>query len=109
LWPSFATAGKVAGFAKQAAEAQKTVEFFLHIIPDTVVGAFASGEMLQVLLSSILFGFALMTLGERGHTLRALRQRCRLRCDLVVGRRTRQGQTPCQIDLTDMVTAVTTG
>src|SRR6476660_8347572 len=64
-----ADAAKVAGFAKQA-EAQKSVDFFLHIIPDTVVGAFASGEILQVLLFSILFGFALMTLGERGHTVR---------------------------------------
>src|SRR5712672_190989 len=60
----------VATYAKQA-EAQRSVDFFLHIIPDTVVGAFAAGEILQVLLFSILFGFALMGLGERGHTLRA--------------------------------------
>src|SRR5207244_3231983 len=46
---ALADAGKVAGFAKQA-EAQKSVDFFLHIIPDTVVGAFATGEILQVLL-----------------------------------------------------------
>src|ERR1044072_124031 len=59
-----------AGYAKQP-EAQKSVDFFLHIIPDTVVGAFAQGEILQVLLFSILFGFALMGLGERGHTLRS--------------------------------------
>jgi aerobic C4-dicarboxylate transport protein len=57
-------------FADQA-KAQKSVDFFLHIIPDTVVGAFATGEILQVLLFSILFGFSLMALGERGHTLRA--------------------------------------
>ena len=50
---------------------RRAVDFFLHIIPDTVVGAFAQGEILQVLLFSILFGFALMGLGERGHTLRA--------------------------------------
>jgi aerobic C4-dicarboxylate transport protein len=67
---AMADAQKVAGFAKQA-EAQKSVDFFLHIIPDTVVGAFASGEILQVLLFSILFGFAVMSLGERGHTLRS--------------------------------------
>src|SRR5438445_2423497 len=67
---AMADATKVAGYAKQA-EAQKSVDFFLHIIPDTVVGAFANGEILQVLLFSILFGFALMGLGERGHTLRA--------------------------------------
>src|SRR5258705_5304499 len=67
---AMANAQAVANYAKQA-EAQKTVDFFLHIIPDTVVGAFANGEILQVLLFSILFGFALMGLGERGHTLRA--------------------------------------
>jgi aerobic C4-dicarboxylate transport protein len=57
-------------FADQA-KSQKSVDFVLHIIPDTVVGAFASGEILQVLLFSILFGFSLMALGERGHTLRS--------------------------------------
>src|SRR5450432_1916439 len=65
-----ANAQAVATYVKQA-EAQKSVDFFLHIIPDTVVGAFANGEILQVLLFSILFGFALMGLGERGHTLRS--------------------------------------
>ena len=52
--------------------AQKNVDFILHIIPDTVVGAFAEGDILQVLLFSVLFGFALMALGERGHTIRSL-------------------------------------
>src|SRR6476620_392274 len=65
-----ANAQAVATYAKQA-ESQRSVDFFLHIIPDTVVGAFANGEILQVLLFSILFGFALMGLGERGHTLRS--------------------------------------
>jgi aerobic C4-dicarboxylate transport protein len=49
----------------------KSVDFVLNIIPDSVVGAFAKGDILQVLLFSILFGFALMALGERGHTLRS--------------------------------------
>lgn len=48
------------------AEGQSTVDFFLHIIPDTVVGAFANGEILQVLLFALLFGFALHHLGARG-------------------------------------------
>ncbi len=61
----------VAGYVKQAAE-HTTVEFLLGIIPDSVVGAFAKGDILQVLLFSILFGFALMVLGERGHTVRNL-------------------------------------
>ncbi|MGJ4901155.1 dicarboxylate/amino acid:cation symporter [Bradyrhizobium sp. HKCCYLS2058] len=63
-------AAAVANYAKQASE-MKSVDFVLHIIPDTVVGAFAQGEILQVLLFSILFGISLMTLGERGHTMRA--------------------------------------
>jgi len=36
-----------------------TVDFLLNIIPDTMVGAFAKGEILQVLLIAILFGLAL--------------------------------------------------
>ena len=67
---AMADAQAVASYAKQA-ETQKSVDFFLHIIPDTVVGAFANGEILQVLLFSILFGFSVMGLGERGHTLRS--------------------------------------
>ncbi|QUS39835.1 dicarboxylate/amino acid:cation symporter [Tardiphaga alba] len=63
------TNAAVAGYVKQA-EAQKSVDFVLHIIPDSVVGAFARGDILQVLLFAILFGFALMALGERGHKLR---------------------------------------
>ena len=66
-----ASADAVATYAKQAA-GQKGVDFVLHVIPDSVVGAFAQGDVLQVLLFSILFGFALLKLGERGHTLRAL-------------------------------------
>ncbi|MGJ4910902.1 dicarboxylate/amino acid:cation symporter [Bradyrhizobium sp. HKCCYLRH2015] len=67
---SNAGAAAVANYAKQASE-MKSVDFVLHIIPDTVVGAFAQGEILQVLLFSILFGISLMALGERGHTMRA--------------------------------------
>jgi aerobic C4-dicarboxylate transport protein len=44
---------------------QSTVEFLLHIIPNTVVGAFAEGEILQVLFFAILFAFGLFMLGER--------------------------------------------
>lgn len=66
-----ADAAAVAQYADRAAH-QSTVEFILHIIPDSLVGAFAEGEILQVLLISILFGFALMVLGERGRTVRTL-------------------------------------
>ena len=48
----------------------RSVDFVLHIIPDCVVGAFAQGDILQVLLFSILFGFALMALGDKGAPVR---------------------------------------
>ncbi|HIJ37566.1 MAG TPA: dicarboxylate/amino acid:cation symporter [Rhodospirillaceae bacterium] len=63
-------AAAVANFAKAAGE-NKSVDFILNIIPDSVVGAFAKGDILQILLFSILFGFSLMVLGERGKTVRA--------------------------------------
>ena len=43
-----------------------TTEFFMNIIPSTVVDAFAKGEILQVLLFAVLFGFALHRFGGRG-------------------------------------------
>jgi aerobic C4-dicarboxylate transport protein len=64
-------AAAVANYVKQA-EAQKSVDFVLNIIPDSAVGALARGDILQALLFAILFGFALMALGERGHRLRDL-------------------------------------
>jgi aerobic C4-dicarboxylate transport protein len=64
-------AAAVATYVKQA-EAQKSVDFVLNIIPDSVVGALARGDILQVLLFAILFGFSLMALGERSHRLRDL-------------------------------------
>jgi aerobic C4-dicarboxylate transport protein len=48
---------------------ESTVDFLLHIIPNTVVGAFAEGEILQVLFFAILFAFALFMLGQRGKPL----------------------------------------
>ncbi len=43
-----------------------TVDFILNIIPNTLVDAFAKGEILQVLLIAVLFGFALHRFGGRG-------------------------------------------
>jgi len=62
-------AAAVANYVEQA-KAQKSVDFILNIIPDSVVGALARGDILQVLLFAILFGFALMAMGERGARLR---------------------------------------
>jgi aerobic C4-dicarboxylate transport protein len=49
-----------------------TADFLMHIIPNTVVGAFAEGDILQVLFFAILFAFALFMLGERGKPLLGL-------------------------------------
>ncbi|TWD86198.1 aerobic C4-dicarboxylate transport protein [Variovorax beijingensis] len=43
-----------------------TVDFLLNVIPSTLVDAFAKGEILQVLLIAVLFGFALHRFGGRG-------------------------------------------
>src|SRR5204862_267314 len=45
---------------------QGTTEFLLNVIPNTVIDAFAKGEILQVLLFSVMFGFALHKFGGRG-------------------------------------------
>jgi aerobic C4-dicarboxylate transport protein len=44
---------------------QSVSDFLLNVIPTTVVDAFAKGEILQVLLFAVLFGFALQRLGKR--------------------------------------------
>ena len=58
----------IADYAGQA-KAQGVTEFLMHIIPTTVVNAFATGDILQVLLVSILFGFALSAIGARAKPL----------------------------------------
>ena len=59
---------KVADYVTKAHETTVT-GFILNIIPDTLVSAFTSGEILQVLLVAVLFGIALAMLGERGERL----------------------------------------
>lgn len=49
----------------KAAEQQSITDFLLNVIPSTIVDAFAKGDILQVLLFSVLFGFALHAVGER--------------------------------------------
>lgn len=54
----------VAEYAGQA-KAHGVTEFLIHIIPNTILDAFAKGDILQVLLVSLLFGFALSLAGPR--------------------------------------------
>ena len=49
----------------RARENASAKEVILHVIPDTIVGAFSQGEILQVLLIAILFGASLQRLGAR--------------------------------------------
>lgn len=62
--PATLDAGAVATYAARAHDST-IVGFLMNIIPETVVGAFAGGEILQVLFFSILFGVSLAIVGER--------------------------------------------
>lgn len=57
--------GAVSSYAK-AASNLSTVDWLLHLIPNTFVSAFVEGDILQVLLVALLFGFALAHLGPKG-------------------------------------------
>jgi aerobic C4-dicarboxylate transport protein len=63
--------GKTAETAKYTSQAGEMnwVEFFTHIVPGNVVDAFAKGDILQVLLFSVLFGLAANRMGEHGQRL----------------------------------------
>lgn len=58
----------VAEYAGQA-KTQSVTDFLMHIIPTTIVDAFAKGDILQVVFVSILFGFALSAAGMRAKPL----------------------------------------
>ena len=58
----------VAAYAAKA-QSQSTVDFMMNIIPNSVVDAFAKGDILQVLLFAIMFGIALSFLGKKGRPL----------------------------------------
>jgi aerobic C4-dicarboxylate transport protein len=69
--PATLDANAVAGYAKAAAE-QTTVEFLLSVIPSTFIDAFTgSGNLLQVLLLALLFGYAMMHLGRTGDVVQS--------------------------------------
>src|SRR5882757_670043 len=61
-------AKSVADYAGQA-KSQTVTDFLIHIIPTTVVDAFAKGDILQVVFVAILFGFALASFGPRSKPL----------------------------------------
>lgn len=64
-----AIAGKVSSSASQM---PSTIDFLMSMIPHTLVGAFAEGQILQVLVISILFAAGLTALGEKGKDVVAI-------------------------------------
>ncbi len=74
--PHALDAGAVSTFAKKAGE-QSTVDFLLHIIPKTFTDAFtASGDLLQVLLLAVLFGYAMQRMGRTGRVVHGFIEEC---------------------------------
>jgi aerobic C4-dicarboxylate transport protein len=74
--PASLDAQAVAVYAKQAGQ-QSVAEFLLHIIPKTFTDAFTgSGDLLQVLLVSVLFGFGLQRMGAAGQLVYRFVEEC---------------------------------
>ncbi|TPL43545.1 dicarboxylate/amino acid:cation symporter [Mesorhizobium sp. B2-4-6] len=67
--PATLDAGAVAAYAGKAAE-QSVSDFLINIIPTTIVDAFAKGDILPVVLISVLFGYVLSHLGDRAKPVR---------------------------------------
>jgi len=67
--PSSLDPKAMAAYAQHVGQVTGTVDFLLRIIPTTVVDAFAKGDILQVLLISIVFGAGLALLGDYGQPL----------------------------------------
>ncbi|MGR6750037.1 dicarboxylate/amino acid:cation symporter [Aeromonas veronii] len=66
--PAALDASAISAYA-ELAKSQGIIAFLLDIIPGSVIGAFASGNILQVLLFAVLFGFSLHHIGEKGQVI----------------------------------------
>jgi aerobic C4-dicarboxylate transport protein len=65
-------AGSLATYTEHAKSLKDTAGFLLKIIPDTAINAFATGDILQILVFSVLFGSALSLLGKRAQRVSGL-------------------------------------
>ncbi len=66
--PASVSAAATAGYAATAKHLS-IIDFILNVIPNTAVGSFATGSILQVLFFSVFVGFALLFMGERAEPL----------------------------------------
>ena len=74
--PATLDAQAVSGYVKQASQ-QSFADFMLHIIPKTFTDAFTgNGDLLQVLLVAVLFGYALQQMGSKGQAVNVFIEEC---------------------------------
>jgi aerobic C4-dicarboxylate transport protein len=65
-------AASLASYAKNAEGLKDTAGYLLKIIPETAIDAFAKGDILQILVFSVLFGSALSLLGDKARRVNGL-------------------------------------
>lgn len=74
--PATLDAQAVSGYVKQASQ-HSFSDFLLHIIPQTFTDAFTgNGDLLQVLLVAVLFGYALQQMGSKGRAVHVFIEEC---------------------------------
>lgn len=69
--PASLDAKPVASFVSSA-QGMTLVDFLMKMIPTNMIGDLAKGDMMPVLIMAVLFGFALINMGERGQRLVSL-------------------------------------
>lgn len=62
--PSTLDKNAISSYVSQG-KATNAVDFLMHIIPDNIINALSNGDLLQILLFSVLFGIALSRIGEK--------------------------------------------
>jgi aerobic C4-dicarboxylate transport protein len=72
LDPNRLPQGDIASYTQAAVHGGSVVDLLTHIVPSSIVDAFARGDVLQVVFVAILFGIALGAVGERGRPVAVL-------------------------------------
>jgi aerobic C4-dicarboxylate transport protein len=71
ILPGQLHAESVAKYTAQAEE-QSIIDFFVHVVPDNVLGAFVEGDMLQILFFAVIFGASVAAMGEKGKAIEGM-------------------------------------